>query len=794
MSAQNLERLLLSRHALVIGAPSTPLDEALLSALGTPTHHVHSARQLGAALAEQAAADAVAIVFDASLVNPSVVEALVAQQCRGVVWVCAEPIDERVLQAARPGRLRFLGPRTAGFWHRNGLAAGAFAGELVQTPSRGIALIAQSGSIASAAIDWAAGRRIGFSWAVTTGAEDDADVADFLDVAALDPSTRGVILQLGSIRGGRKFMSAARACARVKPVVVLQSRASSEEGRTTADPVRSAAFARAGLVESETLDGVFDALSALARIPARSQTRVLALGNGAGVCALGLDAVLRYGLTPSSCSDESLAYVQTQAPRARRLDRALDLGPTEPQALARICQRLLDDDSIDYLLLVHSPSVDSPHEPCVAALRDAHLDPRLVTVWLGLKTASTARTQSVEAGLSTFVTAGQAARALRYRWLHGRTRELLMQTPPTRAQSARDRNAAHRIVAAAIAAGHVQLDGETAQRFVACYGMRASSAAGAGDAFDLELCRHPELGEHLTITAVGGVLRSTTARGFAPLDVLLARRMIEDMQLTLDGAQLGALATRLHGALLNLSDIALEHPSVRTLRVRCTISAEMPAPVYGDATVDLDPVSQDERRRLVLAPYPEVLSRTLTTRDERRYHMRAVRPEDEPALIQLLERMRPEDVRLRFFATIRRFSHEMVARMTQVDYDRELVLVTEPEGMPGALCSVAQLILDPYGEAGEFSILVEHAHAGRGLGRMLMEELLAHGRRCALTLIYGDILRQNTPMLTLAEHLGFEFRPHEDPDCRRVELALPPRDEAAPVDRRHRWVWSRSGS
>ena len=164
---------------------------------------------------------------------------------------------------------------------------------------------------------------------------------------------------------------------------------------------------------------------------------------------------------------------------------------------------------------------------------------------------------------------------------------------------------------------------------------------------------------------------------------------------------------------------------------------------------------------------------TLVSRRGRRYLSRPIRPEDEPALVTLLERLRPDDIRLRFFAAIRYFSHEMAARMTQIDYDRELVLAAATEEEPGVLCAVAHLVIDPYGDSGEFALLVHHDHAGAGLGRLLMEELLAHGRRHGLQRIYGDVLRDNRPMLTLARHLGFDIRDHEDePNCRRVVIDL----------------------
>ena len=772
MSGQNLDKLLKSRRVLVLGEPVSALERGLLARLSASAE---SLEQLNSALLLQTrlkalAGPRLAVVFDAALISPGVIEVLAASGCLGVLWPSAEPIPEPVLQAARPHRLRFLGPRSAGFFHGAGLSAGEFPPDI---GAGSLALIAQSGSIAAAAIDWANGRRIGFSWVVATGAEADADVADFLDVAALDPATRAVILQLGAVRGGRKFMSAARACARLKPVVVLQSRVGGREALTGTDPVRSAAFARAGLVECSTLDGLFDALTALARIPAREQVRVMTVGNGAGLCALGVDAVLRHGLALGGCSDAAADAIQALVPRARRLEGAIDAGPADPQALTEICRTLLADDQADYLLLVHSPQLDAAHQPYVDALLSAQLGPRLVTVWLGLKTALDARRRSTEAGLATFVTAGQAARALRYRWLHGRTRELLMQTPPPAVRAAIDCESARGLLAAAVSRGEAVLDVAAAEKLLAGYRLPPLSADAGAQRYELAIERHRELGTHLTITAVSGLLRSPTGYAFPPLDGLLARRMIESMALALPAATEAALSRVLAG----VSQMALDLPALAGLRI--TLAADPAGELHrvSEAAVQVDAQPPPERQRLVLAPYPEALSRTLVARGGRRYRARPIRPEDEPALVRLLERLRPDDIRLRFFAAIRYFSHEMAARMTQIDYDRELVLVAEAEEEPGVLCAVAHLVIDPYGDSGEFALLVHHDHAGAGLGRLLMNELLAQGRRHGLHHIHGDVLRQNAPMLKLSRSLGFEIRDHEDePDCRRVVLDL----QAAP--------------
>src|SRR5699024_3089251 len=236
----------------------------------------------------------------------------------------------------------------------------------------------QSQSLSAAANDWALGRNIGFSWVACTGAEADIDIADLLDYAALDPQTRAVVLQLGHIRQPRKFMSAARAVARIKPVLVLQTRADRRDAPLGSDPVRSAAFARAGLVECESLGGLFDGLAALELLPNVRQDRVLVVGNGAGTCALGIDAVHRAALTPARASDDTVAAVARHAPHARSTRSGIDLGASSNADTVAAMRQLLDDSDIDVIMLLHSPIPGQPHAPMVEAVANAGLGSRLM--------------------------------------------------------------------------------------------------------------------------------------------------------------------------------------------------------------------------------------------------------------------------------------------------------------------------------------------------------------------------------------------------------------------------------
>jgi acetyltransferase len=174
----------------------------------------------------------------------------------------------------------------------------------------------------------------------------------------------------------------------------------------------------------------------------------------------------------------------------------------------------------------------------------------------------------------------------------------------------------------------------------------------------------------------------------------------------------------------------------------------------------------------VLASYPSDLTHAWEAAGEL-YRLRAVRPTDEPAVIQLLESLDPEAIRMRFFGYIRHFTHAMAARMTQIDYDRELSLVIVPDAQPDKIVGMGTLVADASGACGEFAILVHGDHGGRGLGKHLLQEFVRHARKIGVRKIVGETLAENRTMQSIARQLGFTCRPMlDDPGCIHMEIAV----------------------
>jgi acetyltransferase len=179
--------------------------------------------------------------------------------------------------------------------------------------------------------------------------------------------------------------------------------------------------------------------------------------------------------------------------------------------------------------------------------------------------------------------------------------------------------------------------------------------------------------------------------------------------------------------------------------------------------------------RLAIPPYPRELEEEVCLPDGRHAVLRPIRPEDEPALRALFTRMSPEHIRLRFFQPLHRLSHGLAARLTQIDYDRQIALVLTAPGLPGEaeILGVGRLIRDPAGVAAEYALTVRTDLGGRGYGRFLMERLIVYARRLGLKEVFGLVLSENEAMLALCRKLGFRRHPVvDDPSVVRVSLSL----------------------
>ncbi|WP_240791044.1 GNAT family N-acetyltransferase [Roseomonas sp. AR75] len=221
-------------------------------------------------------------------------------------------------------------------------------------------------------------------------------------------------------------------------------------------------------------------------------------------------------------------------------------------------------------------------------------------------------------------------------------------------------------------------------------------------------------------------------------------------------------------ALVRLSQVAVDFPEIAALGINPLV-ARADGVVALDASCTLRPAG--EAALLAIPPYPEEWVSRFTTRSGETLTIRPIRPEDAEAHGAFFRRLTPEDIRWRFFSQLRELPPQQIARMTQLDYDREMAFVavrTAPDGSEDLL-GVSRLIREPDGVTGEFAVIVDRAMKGQGLGRHLMERLFAWARVSGIATIAGQVLADNAPMLAFVSALGFAAkRSAEDDDVFEV--------------------------
>ncbi len=302
--------------------------------------------------------------------------------------------------------------------------------------------------------------------------------------------------------------------------------------------------------------------------------------------------------------------------------------------------------------------------------------------------------------------------------------------------------------------------------------------AAQQDALELHIgLKHESPFGPVIVFGAGGAeveLIADVAMELPPLNRFLAQQLMRRARVWrhLQGLP-AAVHEQLEALLLRVSEMACELPQLREMDINPLL-----VDAFGLVAVDarvlladqpLAPGSQPYRH-LAIRPYPAQLSQSLPLRDGRICQLRAIRPDDAAALQQLVAGLSPQSRYNRFAATLTELPPALLARFSLIDYEREMALVAL---LGDEIVGVARYTTNPGGRSAEFALLVADSAAGQGLGRRLMEALMAVAREQGLAQLDGLVLRQNDAMLKLVRGLGFAVQPYADePDFRLVTRLL----------------------
>ena len=265
-----------------------------------------------------------------------------------------------------------------------------------------------------------------------------------------------------------------------------------------------------------------------------------------------------------------------------------------------------------------------------------------------------------------------------------------------------------------------------------------------------------------------------------PLNERLARRMLESLRswplLTGYRGRPVVHVERLVETLMRFSYLVADLPEIREVDINPLLAT--PNEVIAlDARVVIDRTDSRPRphAHLAISPYPEQYTQDVRLRDGTDIHLRAIKPEDEPAWKDLIRRSSTESLWKRFRYLFKEATHEMASRFCFVDYDRELALCAEvmQEGQP-LLVAVARLVADPDHQEADYGVLVADEFQHRGLGQLLTQKCVEIGRGWGLARIFGETTANNSSMLHIFRRLGFEFDKSGDPQIVLARLKLSP--------------------
>ena len=785
---------------------------------------------------------------------PGLIAELGAMGTRAVVVMSAglSPAQKQAaLDAARPHVLRLLGPNCLGVMTpRIGLNA-TFAH--TDALNGALAFVSQSGALVTAMIDWAKTRGIGFSHVVSLGERADVDFGDLLDHLATDASTRAILLYIESIETPRKFMSAARAAARNKPVIVVKAGRAGQGMKAAAshtgalagsDIVFDAAIRRAGMLRVDTLQELFSAAQTLARFRSNRSTSLVIMTNGGGGGVMAADAAARAGVPLHEIGAAQMQRLNAALPKNWSQGNPVDIiGDAPVERYTATLETLLDDPQQPAVLFMHAPTaiVDSAAiaRACLPLAATAH--DRVMGCWLGDAAVAQARTLFQQAGIADCATPEEAVRAFALLTTYRRNQEQLLEAPPAAVPGHEpDRARAQSVVANALAQGRAWLSESECHSLMQAYGVPVTRALTV--AADAEACvagAH-DIGYPVVLklvspdvthkTEVGGVrlhLRNDAEVREAALD-MIDRVRRERPEARIEGLSVHQMVERPHaeelivGASIDdvfgpvllfgrggiavevLGDRAvalppLNHVLARELIARTQVSkllagyrdrpaarldavidvllavSRLLADLPELAELDLNPLLADDSgvialdvrvrvdarapagaNHFAIRPYPQELVEVADWGNGP-LTLRPIRPEDEAQHRLFIEHLSPEDVRMRVFTTRRELPRSELARLTQIDYAREMAFIAERSTADGGRETIGTVraVSDPDNVEAEFAIVVRSDLHGRGLGRLLMDKIERYARTQGLQRLVGVVLRENAGMLDLARHCGF---------------------------------------
>ncbi|WP_135078172.1 bifunctional acetate--CoA ligase family protein/GNAT family N-acetyltransferase [Terasakiella sp. SH-1] len=735
-----------------------------------------------------------------------------------------------------------------------------------------IAFVSQSDSMSSTVLDWANAHGVGFSHFISLGNSSGIDYGDIIDYLGSDPFTRAILLYMESIHERRNFMSAARAAARNKPILVMKTgkheavslMTQSHTGAMAgSDLVYDAAFKRAGMLRVNSIAELFAAAETLSVTKPFKGKRLAVISNGGGLNIISSDHLLDNGGELAEFSDETKEKIQNLLKKSPSISNPVDLGANaDGNIYAQAYEIVKTSKEADCILFLHAPNKHCDSTQCAQKLAEAHkkLKGHILTCWVGEESIKQARKVFEENQIPTYTSPRMAITAFMHIVQYLENQEMLMETPqrvPADIKPARLK--VRKIIDEALSRGENWLKETDTKQILKAYGI---DTVESHFVTSMEEARKTacEIGFPVVVkiisqdvvhkSDVGGVVLSLTTEQsvedaicgikervtaynpdavidgyivqkmvsmpmaheliagmthdpvFGPVMLFgeggTATELIGDRAIALPPLNMGLakdvisrtnISRLLDGyrdhpevdknalcqLLIELSEICIDFPEILEMDINPIFSSKDGALAVDSRMRIQECTKKFPNRRLAIRPYPAELEESFTLRNGRETLIRPIRPEDEPAHNEFMTKISPEDIRFRFFGSVRKLPHSEMARLTQIDYDREMAFIAQaPHEEDGHMetLGVVRTGTDPNNDEAEYAILVRSDLKGQKLGWKLLNKMIEYCRSRGTAYFTGQILRENRPMLDMVKAMGFEAHTIMEEDIVEVRLKL----------------------
>src|SRR5499427_3332318 len=393
-------------------------------------------------------------------------------------------LERRILEEARRGRMRLIGPNCLGVMNPHSGLNATFASAMAM-PGR-VGFISQSGALCTAVLDWSLREEVGFSAFVSIGSMLDVGWGDLIDYLGDDPNTQSIVIYMETIGDARSFLSAAREVALTKPIIIIKpgrtegaaKAAASHTGSLTgSDDVLEAAFRRCGVLRVNHISDLFHMSEVLAKQPRPQGNRLTIITNAGGPGVLATDALLTTGGALADLSKETMEELNKFLPPVWSHNNPIDvIGDAGPDLYAKTLEVAGRDPNSDGLLVILTPQAMTDATATAERLKAfGHINRKPVLAsWMGGNEVAAGEAILNRAGIPTFAYPDTAAMVFTAMRQYNENLRLLYETPVPSADPAdmaSGRAKANALIESIRQTGRTILTEAESKDLMACYGI-----------------------------------------------------------------------------------------------------------------------------------------------------------------------------------------------------------------------------------------------------------------------------------------------------------------------------------